>query len=118
MLLLDEPDKVRDFLLASGWISDSTPISVSLLPGGVSNHVWRIDAVESLFVLKQPLEKLATAVDWRSGLGRLEREVACMRFLAEILPDGQVPEVVEHDPTNHVVSMTSAPGRSAHGKGC
>lgn len=85
------------------------PISVKPLPGGVSSNVWRIDTFDALFVLKQPLEKLATAADWRSGLGRLEREVACLRFLAEILPSGQVPEVIAHDPIAHVVLMTSAP---------
>jgi Ser/Thr protein kinase RdoA (MazF antagonist) len=56
-------------------------------------------------------------VEWKSGLGRLEREVACMRFLAEILPVGQVPQVVHHDAEHHVVLMTAAPTTAVSWKG-
>ena len=40
-----------------------------------------------------------------------------MRFLAEILPEGQVPEVVHHDPESHVVLMRAAPSTAASWKG-
>ena len=116
-MLLDTNQKVEQFLFDSDWIPNGTPIRVTPLPGGVSNYVWHIHAVEDVYVLKQPLEKLATPVEWKSGLGRLEREVTCMRFLAEILPEGQVPEVVHHDPESHVVLMGAAPSTAASWKG-
>ncbi len=116
-MVLDNADKVTEFLSEREWISNGTPARVTPLPGGVSNHVWYINAVEDIYVLKQPLGKLAVPVEWKSGLGRLEREVACMRFLGEILPDGQVPHVVHHDPESHVVLMTAAPTTSLSWKG-
>lgn len=113
---LDTERKVEQFVHHSGWIPNGTPIRVTPLPGGVSNYVWHVHAAEDAYVLKQPLEKLATPVEWKSGLGRLEREVACMRFLAEILPEGQVPVVVRHDPESHAVLMRAAPSTAVSWK--
>lgn len=116
-MVLDNADKVIEFLSEREWISNGTPVRVTPLPGGVSNNVWHVHAVEEVYVLKQPLGTLAVPVEWKSGLGRLEREVACMRVLAEILPEGQVPHVIHHDPEAHVVLMSAAPSTAASWKG-
>ena len=115
--LLGDPAKVKEFLIGSGWISGGAPISVTPLLGGVSSHIWRIDTVDAVFVLKQPLEKLATERDWRSGVGRLEREVDCLRFLQSIMPKGRVPKLIAHDPVAHAMLMSSAPRTAGTWKG-
>ena len=84
-------------------------LQVTALPGGVSNYVWKIVTPEGQWVLKQPLPKLATKVEWISDVRRIERERACMQFLATILPKGTVPKVVRFDANHHVCVMTCAP---------
>lgn len=108
MPVLDSAEKVRRFLADSKWIENGRLVEVEPLPGGVSSHVWLVRSDPELYVLKQPLARLATEVEWRSGLGRSEREVACLNYLGGVLP-GQVPRVVAHDAAVHAVLMTSAP---------
>ena len=92
-----------------GWVPSDESLQVTALPGGVSNYVWKIVTPEGRWVLKQPLPKLATKVEWISDVRRIERERTCMDFLATILPKCTVPEVVRFDANHHVCVMTCAP---------
>lgn len=89
---------------------------MTALPGGVSNYVWKVVTPEVRWVLKQPLPKLATAVEWLSDIRRIEREQACIRFLSAILPKGTVPEIIHFDSEHHVCVMTCAPAEAVSWK--
>lgn len=60
-------------------------------------------------MLKQPLPKLATDIDWIADVRRIHREMGAMRLLAALLPRHAVPEIVHADAEHHVCVMTSAP---------
>lgn len=87
---------------------DGSGVDVTPFPGGVSNHVWRIDTGSESLVLKQPLKRLATKEEWISGTGRLDVEVDALRTLATWIP-ANVPDVRFHDPENKICLMTCAP---------
>ncbi len=91
------------------WGFPEETLDVSALPGGVSNYVWKVVTPEVRWVLKQPLPKLATEIDWYSDIRRIEQEQACIRFLSTILPKGTVPEIVHFDSEHHICVMTCAP---------
>ena len=97
------------YLKRKGWVSPGEPLQVSALPGGVSNHVWSVASPRGRWVLKQPLPKLATDIDWVADVRRIQREEATMRLLGAMLPAGAVPEVVFADAEQNVCVMTSAP---------
>lgn len=75
----------------------------------MSNYVWSVTTPRGRWVLKQPLPRLATDIDWFADVRRIQREEASMRLLAAMLPRGAVPEVVHSDEEEHVCVMTSAP---------
>jgi len=93
-------------------VSPEETLHVSVLPGGVSNYVWKVITPEVRWVLKQPLPKLATEIEWFSDVRRIEQEQACMRFLSTILPKGTVPEVVHFNSEHHICVMTCAPAEA------
>ncbi len=71
--------------------------------------MWSVVTPRGRWVLKQPLPKLATDIDWYADVARAEREVATMQLLATLLPKLAVPEILHADAEHHVCVMTSAP---------
>jgi aminoglycoside phosphotransferase (APT) family kinase protein len=108
MIELADEQSVREYLSHIGFGTTDEKTSVSQITGGVSNHVWRVVTDERCLVLKQPLEKLATEVDWFSGTERIHVEVAALRALAEWVPE-HVPEVIHEDLQHRVCVMSCAP---------
>ncbi|MDE2771982.1 MAG: aminoglycoside phosphotransferase family protein [Bacteroidota bacterium] len=98
------------------WAFPEDSLRVSVLPGGVSNYVWKVVTPEVRWVLKQPLPKLATEVEWFSDIRRIEQEHACIRFLSTILPRGTVPEIIHFDSEHHICVMTCAPAEAVSWK--
>jgi 5-methylthioribose kinase len=101
-------DNAAEFLHQHGWIGDG-PASVSLLGGGVSNLVLRVETANQLFVLKQSRPQLRTRDAWFSDLERVYREQEVMQTLAPLLPPLTVPEVLFVDRANFVLGMSHAP---------
>jgi 5-methylthioribose kinase len=101
-------DNAADYLRQRGWIGDG-PASLSLLGGGVSNAVLRIETPNRLFVLKQSRPQLRTRDAWFSDLERVYREQEVMQTLAPLLPPQTVPEVLFVDRANYVFAMAHAP---------
>ncbi len=64
------------------------------------------------FVIKQPLAKFRTAAEWLVDIDRVLVERDCMQLLADILPDGSVPEVLWFDAENYVLAISCAPTES------
>ena len=90
--------------------SDTT--TASILGGGVSNTVVCIAGAGvpgGALVVKQSLPQLRVAQEWLADQSRIHREWASIRYLADILPPGAVPRIVDQDDANFIYVMTAAP---------
>jgi hypothetical protein len=80
----------------------------SALPGGVSSTVILVEGGTRRLVLKQALEKLKVADDWRAPRARLLTEASALELAGTITPD-QVPAVVRIDAGNYIMAIDAAP---------
>jgi Phosphotransferase enzyme family len=60
------------------------------------------------FVIKQPLEKFRTAVEWLVDRDRVWVERDALEMLALILPPGSIPQVLWDDPENFILALSAA----------
>src|SRR5437762_1068107 len=100
-------DNALAFLRERGWVTG--PARVSVLAGGVSNLVLRVEADQGPFVLKQSRPQLRTKAEWFSDSERIYREQEVMEALAPLLPPGVVPRVRHADRERYVFAMDHAP---------
>jgi aminoglycoside phosphotransferase (APT) family kinase protein len=107
---VEDPLQLVAYLRHHGYVRAGDAPDVRVLTGGVSGATVRVRLADGReWVLKKALAKLRTKVDWYSPVGRIHREAAGMRALAEILPAGGVPELVFEDRANHLIAMTAVP---------
>ena len=92
--------------------------AAEFLGGGVSNVVVRVNTPDGDggLVLKQSLLKLRVEEDWFADRERIYRERAGIDWLAAVLPNGAVPQVVDEDRDNFLFVMTAAPGSGVNWK--
>lgn len=104
-------DNVIPYLVGRGLAPAGAAIEVAELTGGVSATVIsaRIPAAGIAVVVKQALERLRVKDDWRAKQERTELEAAAMRLCGRLTP-GRVPQVLDNDPSAHVVVMELLPG--------
>jgi aminoglycoside phosphotransferase (APT) family kinase protein len=107
---IEDPATLRRYLTTAGLLADGEPVTVTVLPGGVSGRTvlveWR-DGRGRVF--KQALPKLRVAVDWFSDPARVHREAIGLRWLARLAPPGSVPPLVFEDEREHVLGMEAVP---------
>jgi 5-methylthioribose kinase len=84
-------------------------VRATLLTGGVSAVVFRVEMETSRFVVKQSCPRLRTRDAWFSDVSRVFREIDVMHALAEVLPKDIVPRVLWVDRENFAFAMTHAP---------
>jgi 5-methylthioribose kinase len=96
------------YLAGQGW-EWARSARIRPLGGGVSNTVLLVEGTAGRFVVKQALEKLRVAQDWRSRPERALREAAALAAVRTLLGPAQAPEVVFTDAANCVFAMTAAP---------
>ncbi len=87
---------------------EASPEAVRELGGGVSNTVLLVERCGRRFVVKQSLERLRVADDWRADRSRIFRERDSIRDAARFLPVGAVPEVLWSDEPNFLFAMSAA----------
>jgi 5-methylthioribose kinase len=103
-------ETAADYLREAGRVLAGAGIAVQELSGGVSNIVLRADVSgRPPFVVKQCRERLRVAMEWHAPLDRIWIELATLRVLQEILPEGTVPRVLFEDRPNYLFAMTCAP---------
>ena len=108
---IEDPAQLTAYLRATGRIAaDEVPVC-RMLEGGVSNRTVLVQrpGQRGDWVLKQALEKLRVAVDWRSDPARIHREAAGMSALAALVPAGAVPLLLFEDHEHHLLAMTAVP---------
>lgn len=99
------------------WRGSDEPAAVSVLAGGVSNLVLRVETASGgRFVLKQSRPQLRTREAWFSDVERIYREQEVMEALAPLLPAGVVPRVLFADRERFVFAMEHAPEESRNWK--
>ncbi len=107
---INDPDQLNAYLRDRGHIPALETPSHRVLTGGVSNRTVLVERPSGeAWVLKQALHKLNVAVDWFADPARVHREAAGLRWLAQVLPAGTVPEFVFEDKTAHILAMSAVP---------
>ena len=108
---MNEPQPPRGFLALlrqCGLVGPQEQPAFSLLPGGVSSDIWRVDRKHRPVCIKQALAKLKVATDWYVPVERNAYEVAWFQTVARIAPDS-VPEILFHDPQAGLFVMPYLP---------
>jgi hypothetical protein len=100
---------IAAYFRARGWFRDDQVLRVTELDGGVSNTVIRVELARGPVVVKQPLERLKVAAEWRSDPARGANEAEGLRVAAALLPAGSAPTLRQYDPADRVVVMDAAP---------
>ncbi|ACQ79744.1 aminoglycoside phosphotransferase [Beutenbergia cavernae DSM 12333] len=85
-----------------------SPLERTVLAGGVSGTVVRVDGPAGSAVVKQALARLAVPAPWESDPRRLLTEAAALTTLHALNP-ARVPEVLDCDPEQLLLVMASAP---------
>jgi len=107
---IESPAVLRRYLAAAGLLVDGEPVTLTVLPGGVSGRTVLVEWPDDRGrVFKQALSKLRVAVDWFSDPARVHREALGLRHLARLAPPGSVPAVVFEDAREHVLGMEAVP---------
>lgn len=105
---------VVDYLRAEGRVAGDTQVRARRLAGGVSNEVIRIEvAGGDDFVIKQVRGQLRTEAEWLCTIERIWREADFLARCGELLPAGNVPQLLFEDRQNYAIAMTAAPSSHA-----
>ncbi|WP_433475049.1 phosphotransferase family protein [Spirillospora sp. CA-142024] len=99
---------LTDFLLDHKLAEPGEAARWTLMAGGVSSDLWRVDLPGRSLCVKRALARLRVAADWWAPVSRNACEWAWMRFAAGHLPDS-VPELLAHDAKAGVFAMAYLP---------
>jgi aminoglycoside phosphotransferase (APT) family kinase protein len=106
---IENRDALIGYLRSTNRIGRDESPRIEVLSGGVSNRVVLVERTNGeAWVLKQPLERLRVEAEWRSGIDRMYREAAGLRWLSRLAP-GSVPRPVFEDRERHVLAMEAVP---------
>jgi 5-methylthioribose kinase len=107
---IENPAALLAYLRETGRIAEDETPEVCVLRGGVSNRTVLVTRPSGeQWVLKQALAKLRVQVEWLSPPERITREALGMRWLAQLLPAGTVPQLVFEDPAHYLLAMSAVP---------
>jgi aminoglycoside phosphotransferase (APT) family kinase protein len=107
---IEEPERLVDWLRATGRMGDGVAPVCRPLSGGVSNRVMLVELPSGeRWVLKQALARLRVASEWFSPPERVHREALGLRWLQHLTPAGSVVRFLWEDLQEHVLAMEAAP---------
>ncbi len=105
----DEDLKAVEELLPSWGISKEENPRLTILGGGVSNLVVKVETQSRTFVVKRALPKLRVDEDWFADRDRIVREAACLRVIGKCVGQEFSPRVLCEDGTNYACLLECAP---------
>ena len=109
-LNIEEPGELLAYLRSAGRLDPGETPAMQPLSGGVSNRTVLVQRINGeSFVIKQALEKLRVAVDWRSDPSRSHREALGLVWLTRLAPRGTITPLLFEDEENHLVAMAAVP---------
>jgi aminoglycoside phosphotransferase (APT) family kinase protein len=100
---------VASYLEERGLLPEGAEAYARELSGGISNTVLRVEWAGDAVVVKQSLPLLRVEEVWEFDRRRILAECDCMRVLGDVVPTGQVPEVLDVDEHRLAFTMTCAP---------
>ncbi len=95
-----------------GLTSDTDEPQLSVLGGGVSNLVIKVQTTKGTWVIKQALGQLRVKDQWLADRSRIFREVACLRALRRFVSEDVAPQVFVEDRDHFACAMECAPDGS------
>jgi aminoglycoside phosphotransferase (APT) family kinase protein len=98
------PLELAQFLATHGLLREGCSSRWTALNGGVSSDVWRVESSAGIYCVKQALERLKVAAEWRVPRTRSSYEWAYLRFAADCVP-GSVPRPLAHDSDLSIIAM-------------
>ncbi len=114
---IEQPEALVDWLKSTGRLRAEEEPAVEVLSGGVSNRTVRLRRRSGeCWVLKQALEQLRVAVEWRCSTERIHREADGIRWLATLAPGGAITPLIFEDRERHVLAMRAVPEPHANWK--
>jgi aminoglycoside phosphotransferase (APT) family kinase protein len=100
----DTDTRLPDFLLRTGLAQPNSELQATVLPGGVSCDVWKVDADERTFCVKRPLPRLRVAKLWEAPIERSEAEWKWLNFARSVVQDA-VPRALAHDAESAMIAI-------------
>jgi 5-methylthioribose kinase len=104
-----ELEEIRNLLIKWRVINEKSNPSFTMLGGGVSNLVVKVDDSGRSFVVKRPLARLRVNEDWFADRGRIMREASCLKIIAEHVGQEYAPKVIQVDSTHFACLLEYAP---------
>jgi aminoglycoside phosphotransferase (APT) family kinase protein len=90
------PEPVLAFLQRAGLAAPGEAVAASVLTGGVSSDIWKVELRAGPVCVKRALPRLRVAQLWEAPVERNRYEWRWMQAAARIAP-GSVPRVLAHD---------------------
>src|SRR5712671_6170863 len=91
------PEEVLGFLKELNLLGENETPTATVLAGGVSSDIWRVDLVRGPVCVKRALPRLRVAQLWEAPVERNRFEYEWLRCAGEAAP-GSVPKVIgQHD---------------------
>jgi aminoglycoside phosphotransferase (APT) family kinase protein len=95
---------IEDFLIQSGLARPGEPQTWSVLSGGVSSDIWRVDLPGRSLCVKRALPKLRVKDDWDAPPDRNLYEWRWFETVRRWIPDA-APEPLAFDPDRRLLAM-------------
>ena len=103
-----DPASLPDYLRGKQLVSDTAPVKVTELGGGISNALLLYQSDAERGVVKQARPRIRVQEEWLCDVRRNLVEQDAMQLLAGILPPGTVPALKLTDEGNFTVVMEAA----------
>lgn len=94
-----------EFLYRNGLCARGASPVWTMLAGGVSSDVWRVDLPTRAICVKRALARLKVESDWRAPVSRNAYEWKWLEFAASVIPHN-VPEPLAADPDAGMFAMS------------
>jgi len=90
-------------------LQESEKPKLSILGGGVSNLVVKVESASGTWVVKTSLDKLRVKEDWFADRNRIRRETSCLRIISNQIGPEFAPKVLFEDFSNFACLLEYAP---------
>ena len=109
-------DRLRQYLLSSGYLEKGEPAVITRLGGGVANDVFKVESSTGAAVFKQALSRIRVKSRWIIDAQRSNVEKDALKLMRRILGPEHVPAVLFEDEENFIFGIELAPEGSQEWK--
>ncbi|MEI6338032.1 MAG: phosphotransferase [Verrucomicrobiota bacterium] len=106
---IEQTDDLIAYLCGRGLFEKGAACAAVVLHGGVSNKTVLVQGTTRSIVVKQALEKLRVASDWRADPARIGREAAGLKLLERLAPPGSIAPFLFEDARLFLLGMEAVP---------